>query len=99
MPHDTKIIIRCADGTCYCVFASELSVLGGGIPVEIEKLHHVAVSDAIHQVALLGDSITESPFARNQAEEADDPFVVVLHRPHDRVLILVRWALYPVVAQ
>jgi len=99
MPHDTKIIIRCADGTCYCVFASELSALGGGIPVEIEKRHHVAVSDAIHQVALLGDSITESPFARNQAEETDQSLVVVRHRPHDRVLILVRWALYPIIAQ
>ena len=99
MPYDTKIIISCADGTCYCGSASELSAWGGGISVEIEKRHHVAVRDAIHQVALLGGSITESPFARNQAEETDQSLVVVRHRPHDRVLMLIRWALYPIIAQ
>jgi hypothetical protein len=41
----------------------------------------------------------KSPFARNQAEETDQSLVVVRHRPHDRVLVLIRRALYPIVAQ
>jgi hypothetical protein len=43
--------------------------------------------------------ITESPLARNQAEETDQSLIVVRHRPHDRVLILIRRALYPIIAQ
>ena len=40
-----------------------------------------------------------SPLARNQAEETDQSLLVVRHRPHDWVLILIRWALYAIIAQ
>ena len=43
------------------------------------------------------DSITELPLACNQAEETDKSCVISRHRPHDGVLILLGWALHPIV--